>query len=77
MTMTAPPPPGKTGWPSSRSHAEEVRFVGPADIGQYRFVGDVSMPGTWTLVVSASVPGEALPVERSTRFTASRERHDP
>lgn len=76
MRMPSTIPPGKVIWPD-RSHSDEVRFVGSSGDGQYRLAGDVSMPGTWTLVLSASVPGEASPVEGSTRFVAARERSDP
>jgi hypothetical protein len=76
MRMPSTVPPGKGIWPD-RSHSEEVRFVGSSGVGQYGLISDVSMPGIWTLVLSATVPGVASPVEGSTRFTASRERHDP
>jgi hypothetical protein len=76
MRMPSTVPPGK-GISPDRSHSEEVRFVGSSGVGQYGLISDVSMPGNWTLVLSATVPGEASPVEGSTRFTASRERHDP
>ncbi len=55
----------------------ENHGLGSSGDGQYRLAGDISMPGTWTLVLSASVPGEASPVEGSTRFVAARERSDP
>lgn len=76
MRMPSAVPPGK-GISPDRSHSEEVRFVGPSGVGQYGLTGDVSMPGIWKLVLSATVPGEASHVDGSTRFTASRERHDP
>lgn len=69
-------PPGKGARPS-RSLSDEARFVGPAGAGQYGFIGDVPVPGTWTLDLAASVPGEASPVAGSTMFVAARERPDP
>lgn len=60
-----------------RSHSEELQFVGASGVGQYSFLGDVSMPGSWTLILSARVPGESSPVEGSAIFMADRERHDP
>lgn len=77
MTMSSTVPPGKGIWHPDRSHSEQIRFVGSRGVGEYRFLGDVSMPGTWKLVLTALVPGESSPVEGVARFTASRERHDP
>jgi hypothetical protein len=76
MRMPSPVPAGKGSWPD-RSHSEEVRFVGSSGVRPYRLVGDVSMPGTWTLHLAASVPGEASEVEGSTKFVAGRERYNP
>lgn len=69
-------PPGKGARPS-RSLSDEARFVGPFGAGQYELIGDVSMPGTWTLDLAASVPGEASKVAGRTKFIAVRERQDP
>lgn len=74
--MPSTVPTGK-GVPSSRSLSDEARFVGSAGDGQYGFIGDVSKPGTWTLDLAASVPGEASQVQGRTRFVAARERQDP
>jgi YtkA-like len=52
--------------------AGDVKFIGPAGPGLYRFMGDVSMPGTWELAVSANVPGESEPVEGTATFEAGR-----
>lgn len=76
MRMQSIVSPGKGIWPD-RTHSGDVRFVGSSRAGQYRFVGDVSMPGTWTLHVTASVPGEASPAEGYARFRASRIRQHP
>lgn len=76
LRMPGTTPPGKGTW-LHEPHSEKVRFVGSSGDGQYRLAGYVSMPGTWTLVLSASVPGGASPVEGSTRFVAARERSDP
>jgi hypothetical protein len=50
----------------------EVKFLGPDSPGLYRFMGDVSMPGTWKLTVSANVPGESEPVDGTATFEAGR-----
>lgn len=50
----------------------EVKFLGPAGPGLYRFMGDVSMPGTWQLTVSANVPGKSEAVDGTARFEAGR-----
>lgn len=76
MRMPSTVSAGKGSWPD-RSHSEEVRFVGSSGVRPYRLVGDVSMPGTWTLHLAASVPGEASEVEGSTKFVAGRERYNP
>jgi hypothetical protein len=55
-----------------RPHSEEIQFVGASGVGEYSFVGDVSMPGTWELFLTARVPGETSPVEGSARFVAGR-----
>ena len=77
MRMQKKLPAGKQLWQSDRSHSEDVRFLGSVGTGQYRLLGDVSMPGTWTLHLKADVPGETSPVEGSTKFVAAHERHDP
>ena len=51
----------------------EVKFIGPDGPGLYRFMGDVSMPGTWKLTVSANVPGKSEPVDVLATFEAGRE----
>jgi hypothetical protein len=76
MRMPRIGPPGKT-WRPDRSHKEDVSLVGPAGPGQYRLLGNVSMPGTWRLELAAKVPGEPAAVHGSTRFVAVRERQDP
>jgi hypothetical protein len=74
--MPSTVPPGK-GARLSRSLSDQARFVGPAGAGQYGLIGDVSMPGMWTLDLAASVPGEASSVAGSTKFVVARERQDP
>lgn len=61
-------PPGGVRVPM----AGEVKFIGPDGPGLYRFMGDVSMPGTWKLTVSAHVPGESEPIEGTATFEAGR-----
>jgi hypothetical protein len=73
MRMQKKLPPGKQLWQSDRSHSEDVRYLGSVGTGQYRLLGDVSMPGTWTLHLKADVPGETSPVEGSTKFVAAQE----
>lgn len=73
MTHYRPPtgkgtPPGGVRVPM----AGEVKFIGPDGPGLYRFMGDVSMPGTWKLTVSAHVPGESEPVGGTATFEAER-----
>ena len=73
MTHYRPPsgkgtPPGGVRVPMSG----EVKFIGPDGPGLYRFMGDVSMPGTWKLTVSANVPGESEPVDGTATFEAGR-----
>lgn len=73
MTHYRPPtgkgtPPGGVRVPM----AGEVKFLGPAGPGLYRFMGDVSMPGTWQLTVSANVPGKSEPVGGTATFEAER-----
>jgi hypothetical protein len=48
----------------------DVKFLGPDGPGLYRFMGDVSMPGTWKLIVSANIPGESEPVDGTATFEA-------
>lgn len=76
MRMTNDVPPGKGIW-LERYHSEAVRIAGSFGVGQYRLIGEVSMPGTWSLFLTANVPGEASPIEGSTTFVAGRQRFDP
>jgi hypothetical protein len=76
MRMPRIGPPGKA-WRLDRSHEEDVSLVGPAGPGQYRLLGNVSMPGTWKLNLAAKVPGEPVAVHGSTKFVAVHERQDP
>lgn len=68
---------GKGTWHPNRVHEREIRFVGSPGGGIYEFLGDVSMPGTWTLSLTMRVPGQASPVQGTTRFIAGQERNDP
>src|SRR5512144_84738 len=73
MTHYRPPtgkgtPPGGVRVPM----AGEVKFLGPAGPGLYRFMGDVSMPGTWQLTVSADIPGKSEAVDGTATFEAGR-----
>jgi hypothetical protein len=77
--MWRPRVTGKGRSPASVSEpmGEDVKYIGPVGSGLYRFLGDVSMPGKWTLGLSANVPGEAGPVSGAAKFTASHVRQDP
>jgi hypothetical protein len=48
----------------------EVKYIAATGPGLYRFTGDVSMPGTWKLTVSANVPGKSEPVVGTAKFQA-------
>jgi hypothetical protein len=47
-----------------------VEYLGSDGQGTYRFRGDVSMAGTWTLKIRARVPGEAETVRGAAMFRA-------
>ena len=47
-----------------------VEYLDSDGQGTYRFRGDVSMAGTWTLKIWARVPGEAETVQGTVRFKA-------
>lgn len=72
MTHYRPPVAGAGGYPSTFRvpMPSEVKFIGPDGAGLYRFMGDVSMPGTWKLTVSANVPGESEPIDGTATFEA-------
>jgi hypothetical protein len=55
-------PPAKVPMPG------EVQYIGPDGPGVYRFMGDVSMPGTWKLTASAKVPGKSEPINGTASF---------
>jgi hypothetical protein len=48
----------------------DVNYLGSDRQGTYRFRGNVSMPGTWTLKIWAQVPGEAESIRGTVRFQA-------
>ena len=52
------------------SMEEEVEFWESDAQGTYRFRGNISMSGTWTLNIWARVPGESEPVRGAVRFKA-------
>lgn len=72
MTMTHPPHKSAIPGPMATAMAGEAKFVGTPSPGLYRFMGDLSMPGTWTLDLVAVVPGEAEPIKGTTTFKAGR-----
>ena len=47
-----------------------VEYLGSDAQGDYRFRGNVSMAGTWTLKLSVRVPGEAEAVRGAATFNA-------
>jgi len=77
MRMLRFPRLAKGTWYPNRVREREIRFVGSPGGGIYEFLGDLSMPGTWTLSLTMRVPGQASPVKGSTRFIAGQERNDP
>ena len=52
--------------------AGEVELTGTPAPGVYRFMGDLSMSGTWTLDLTANVPGEPRPIDAIVTFEAGR-----
>ncbi len=56
----------------SRKMGGDVEFVGMPAPGLYRFLGDVSMSGTWTLDLTAKVPGEPEPIAATLTFEAGQ-----
>ena len=50
----------------------ETQFVGMQAPGLYRFRGDVSKSGTWTLDLTAKVAGDREPINERVTFKASR-----
>ncbi len=72
MTMARfghkPPPAG-----GGRTRmAGEVELTGTPAPGLYRFMGDLSMSGTWTLDLTPKVPGEPEPINARVLFEAER-----
>jgi hypothetical protein len=49
---------------------EDVWYLGSDARGEYRFRGNVSMSGIWTLKIWARVPGEAETVRGKVKFRA-------
>lgn len=48
----------------------EVRYIETSAPGLYRFMADVSMPGTWKLRLAAKVPGESETINGTVTFKA-------
>jgi hypothetical protein len=72
MTMVHPPHKNSPPGGMTTKMGGEVKFLGTPTPGLYRFMGDVSMPGTWTLDLSATVPGESAPIEDTVTFKSGR-----
>jgi hypothetical protein len=74
LEMTHYRPSAKGAPPAGRvpMSSGEVKFIGPDGPGLYRFMGDVSMPGTWRLTVSAHVPGKGETADGTATFEAGR-----
>jgi hypothetical protein len=75
LEMTHYRPPAGKGTPPGGVRVPmpgEVKFIGPDGPGLYRFMGDLSMPGTWKLTVSAHVPGKSEPIDGTATFEAGR-----
>jgi hypothetical protein len=61
LEMTHYRPQTKGARPVRMPMAGDVKFLRPAGPGLYRFMGDVSMPGTWKLTISPMFLGRASP----------------
>ena len=72
MTMEHPPHKSATPGSMSTTMGGEVKVLGSPAPGLYRMMGDVSMPGTWKLDLSANVPGEPKGIEGTTKFKAGK-----
>jgi hypothetical protein len=72
LEMTMAHSAHKGPMPMSTKMGGETKVVGTPSPGVYRFMGDVSMPGTWKLDIVATVPGEAQPVEGTVTFKAAK-----
>ncbi len=72
MTMTHPPHKSATPGAMTTEMGGDVKVLGSPSPGLYRLMGDVSMPGTWKLDLTATVPGEAQPVEGTATFKAEK-----
>jgi hypothetical protein len=74
MTMTHPPHKSATPGAMTTEMSGDVKVLGTPSPspGLYRLMGDVSMPGTWKLDLTATVPGEAQPVEGTATFKAEK-----
>ena len=68
MTMAHPPHKGSPPGGMTTKMGGELKFLGTPAPGLYRFMGDVAMPGTWKLDLSAAVPGEAQAIEGTATF---------
>lgn len=72
LEMTMAHSAHKGPMPMTTKMGGEVQVVGTPSPGVYRFMGDVSMPGTWNLDIVAAIPGEAQPVEGKVTFKAGK-----
>jgi hypothetical protein len=72
MTMMHPPHKGSPPGGMTTEMGGEVRFLDSPAPGLYRLMADVSMPGKWTLDLSATVPDEPEPVSGTVKFDAGR-----
>ncbi len=72
MTMEHPPHKSATPGTMSTKMGGEVKVLGSPAPGLYRMMGDVSMPGTWKLDLSANIPGEPKEIEGTTKFKAGK-----
>ena len=72
LEMTMPHYAHKGPMPMSTKMGGEVKVLGTPSSGLYRLMGDVSMPGTWKLELSAKVPGEAQTIDGTATFKAGQ-----
>jgi hypothetical protein len=72
MTMKHPPHKGTLPGGMATAMGGEVKFLNSPTPGLYRLMANVSMPGKWTLDLTATVPGETEPVSGTVVFDAGR-----
>ena len=72
MTMTHPPHKGSPPGGMTTEMGGELKVLGAQSPGLYRLMGDVAMPGTWKLDLSANIPGEPEAIDGTATFKAGQ-----